>query len=78
MIAVRFFSSEEFSAKLSRYACMKVADVSPRVELWKTGWGEAFTVFIEPDGRIDQWQHERVVTEVVAKTMPNGWEKSAG
>lgn len=76
MIAVRFFSPEEFSKKLSAYGCKKIADVMPCVELWATGWDEPFTVSTDSDGRIDEWEHRRVLEAVIARTMPPDWNGS--
>jgi hypothetical protein len=73
MIAVRLISYKDMRANLAPYDCMRVATLQPGLELWETGWGTCFTLSPEANGSYDEWQYRRVLTEVIARTMPPKW-----
>ncbi len=75
MIAVRLIPRAELKKKLGFYKCSLVQTYADGVELWQTGWGTPFTLVPEGDDhRYDEWQYRRVLVEVIAGTMPPGWE----
>jgi hypothetical protein len=76
MTAVQRLTLEDLQKRLAPYKCRKIANVSPSVELWETGWGEPFTLMPE-DGFYDDFDYRRVVF-LVGATMPPGWNIGNG
>ena len=77
MIAVRLISRAELESRLRPYLCRKVCEITGGAELWETGWGEPFTVFAIA-GRYDDWQYVKIVSGVIASTIPDDWDQNGG
>jgi hypothetical protein len=73
MIATRLLSREHVLRVLGIYGCHHVSGEWPGFELWETGWGTPFTLSPEQNGSYDEWQLQRVVTMVIALTLPPTW-----
>lgn len=74
MIAIRLFDRDTALNMLKPYGCEKISQHDEGFEVWKTGWGEAFTLRPEHDGKYDMWQIQTAVVGIVARTMPPDWE----
>ena len=58
MVPVGFYSREELLKRLAPYKVSFVGEISLYgAELWELGWGRAFTMRREPDGRYDEAQY---------------------
>lgn len=77
MIAVRLLSREELDKKLAPYRCRFIAQLSPHMQLWETGWGEPFTLYHEMQDRYAEQQYRQLLI-FFAKTMPQEWNGGGG
>jgi hypothetical protein len=76
MISIRLLSRDEIEKRLQPYRC-KMIRAFANFELWETGWGMAFTLWPE-NGMYDEWQYAKLVTTVIAATMPSDWNSRNG
>lgn len=71
MNAVRRLDRAELERRLKPYRCRFRAQVTPKVELWVTGWDWPFTLRPD-DGYYDERDYERA-RAVIAASMPPDW-----
>jgi len=73
MISPRLLSRHDVARVLGPYKCEQIGLNEAGFEMWRTGWGEAFTLAPEQDGIFDEWQVRRVIATVIASTIPPDW-----